>query len=171
VRDQLTSAIEQRRIVTFTYQGHPRRVQPAAFGIGGRKGKETLHGFQVDGSSQRGGIPHWRNFYVERMESLVVTNDVFGPNPPGFNPRPFPTTLAALGGPSAAAGTTGSTTPPPAQGDAGGGAKKDQVLPGVPITSDQAAKAAEQAAKAAEQAGKAIAGAADALGKWFRKKR
>jgi hypothetical protein len=160
VRDQLTAAIEQRKIVTFTYDGFPRRVQPAAFGLGNRKGKETLHAYQVDGGSQRGGIPHWRNFWVERMSDLAILDEVFGPNPPGFQPRPFPQTLVSLAG-----GSGGATPPPP-----GTAAKTDQVIPGVPITSEQAAKAAEQAAQVAEQAGKAIAGAAEKLGKWFRKR-
>jgi hypothetical protein len=152
VRDQLTAAIEQRKFVTFTYQGHPRRVQPAAYGVGNRKGKETLHAYQVDGGSARGGIPHWRNFWVERIEDLTVLDEVFGPNPPGFTPSPFPTTYAALtGGASAPAGAPGGTP-------------KEQVLPGIPVTP-------EQAAKAVEQAGEAIGKAADALGKWFRKKR
>jgi hypothetical protein len=154
VRDQLTAAIEQRRVVTFTYEGYPRRVQPAAFGIGNRKGKETLHAYQVDGGSRRGGIPSWRNFHVERIESLAVLDEVFGPNPPGFNPRPFPQTLAALSGGAAAA-------PPPGPAQA---AKPDQLIPGVAVS-------AEQAAKVAEQAGEVIGKAADALGKWFRKKR
>lgn len=165
MREQLTAAIEQRRIVTFTYQGFPRRVQPAAYGIGNRKGKETLHAYQIGGASQRGDIPHWRNFHVEQIESLAVLDEVFGPNPPGFQPQPLPKTYVSLAG----AGT--GTPPPPGrpgeggqQGQGGQGGQPDQVIPGIPITS-------EQAAKAAEQAGKAIAGAADALGKWFRKRK
>ena len=148
MRDQLTAAIEQRKIVEFTYGGHARRVQPAAFGVGNRKGKDTLHAYQVGGSSQRGGIPHWRNFHVEGISGLTVLDEVFGPNPPGFNPRPFPTTHVALAGGSAA----------PAAGS-GETKKKDEVIPGVPIS-------AEQAQKAAEAAQKAIG----AIGKWFQKR-
>ena len=166
MRDQLTTAIQQRKFVTFTYQGHERRVQPAAFGIGNRKGKETLHAYQVDGGSRRGGIPHWRNFHVEQMQSLTVLDEVFGPNPPGFNPRPFPQTHVALAGsPSEPAAETpwagtGAAQSGAAQPGAAGGS---QVIPGVPISAEQAAKAADAAA---EVAGKAFG----ALGKWLRKR-
>ena len=153
MRDQLISAIQQRKLVTFTYQGQPRRVQPAAYGVGNRKGKETLHAYQVDGGSQRGGIPHWRNFHVDQIQSLSVLDEVFGPNPPGFNPRPFPQTQVALAAsPSAPAG-------PPADSGEQRQPAGDQVIPGVPISGEQAAKAAEAASKALGQ-----------LGKWFRKR-
>ena len=147
MREQLTAAIEQRRVVTFTYQGQPRRVQPAAYGIGNRKGKETLHAYQIGGGSKRGGIPYWRNFHVEGISSLKVLDEVFGPNPPGFNPDPFPTTHVALTGGATAASAASS----------GGDAKKDQVIPGVPITGEQAAKAVDAAGKALGK-----------LSKWFK---
>lgn len=150
MREELTNAIQQRRIVTFTYEGHPRRVQPAAYGVGNRKGKETLHAYQVDGGSRRGGIPHWRNFHVERIESLTVLDEVFGPNPPGYSPNPFPQTQVAL------AASPGGPAAPPAGESAG---KPDQVIPGVPITAEQAAKAAEAASKAF-----------GAVSKWFKKR-
>jgi hypothetical protein len=163
VRDELTAAVTNRRIVTFTYQGFPRRVQPAEVGVN-RKGKDTLHAYQVDGGSKRGGIPHWRNFHVEDMQGLAVLDEVFGPNPPGYESAGFTTTYVSLKG-----GASGGSTPPPSQpsGQASGqpaAPAADQVIPGVPITS-------EQAAKAVEQAGAVIGNAAEALGKWFRKKR
>lgn len=155
MRDQLTTAIQQRKIVTFTYQGRERRVQPAAYGIGNRKGKDTLHAYQIGGDSSRGGIPHWRNFHVEQIESLTVLDEVFGPNPPGFHERPFPQTLVALGASPSAPATEQS---PQSSSEPGGGqAKSDQVIPGVPISAEQAAKAAEAASQALGK-----------LGKWFR---
>jgi len=148
MREELIAAVRGRRIVTFTYQGFPRRVQPAAVGVD-NGGTETLHAYQVDGGSKRGGLPDWRNFHVAAIEGLVVLDEVFGPNPPGYARAPFEPTYAALDG--------GAGTPPPAQA-------KDQLVPGLPIT-------AGQAAKAAEQAGKVIGEAADKLGKWLRKRR
>jgi hypothetical protein len=147
VRDELTAAIQQRKILTFTYQGLPRRVQPAAYGVD-HGGAETLHAYQVAGGSKHGGIPEWRNFHVDGIADLAVLDEVFGPNPPGYGQVPFDPVYAAL--------DRGASAPPPP--------KKDEIIPGVPIS-------AEQAAKAVDQAGKAISGAADALGKWLRKKR
>jgi hypothetical protein len=151
MREELTAAIEQRKIVTFSYAGRDRRVQPAAYGIGRRKQKETLHAYQVGGDSERGGIPHWRNFHVEKITGLAVLDEVFGPNPPGFNPTPFPETQVAL--------TGGSAAPAAPAAPSSGAAKGDQLIPGVPITGEQAAKAAEAASKAL-----------GALGKWFKKR-
>jgi hypothetical protein len=151
MRDQLVSAVQGRRYVTFTYRGFPRRVQPAAVGVD-QGGADTLHAYQVDGGSKRGGIPYWRNFHLDGIEGLAVLDEVFGPNPPGFTRAPFEPTYAALAG--------GAATPPPGQPSA----PTDQLIKGIPITG-------EQAAKAAEQAGKVIGEAAEALGKWFRKKR
>lgn len=153
MRDQLTTAIEQRKIVTFTYQGHERRVQPAAYGVGNRKGKETLHAYQIGGGSKRGGVPHWRNFHVDGISSLQVLDEVFGPNPPGFNPRPFPTTHVAL-----AAAPSAPSAPSGATGGSGGG-KPDQVIPGIPISGEQAAKAVDAASQALGK-----------LSKWFKKR-
>ena len=168
MRDQLIAAIEQRRMVEFTYQGQLRRVQPAAYGVGGRKGKDTLHAYQLGGGSRRGHLPDWRNFHVEQITELTVMDQVFGPNPPGFNPRPFPTTHAALAAsPSQPAteqqpwGGTGGTGG--SGGSGGAPAKGDQVIPGVPISAEQAAKAADAAAEAASKA-------FGALGKWLRKR-
>jgi hypothetical protein len=151
MRDDLIAAVQGRRYATFTYQGFPRRVQPAAVGVD-QGGAETLHAYQVDGGSKRGGLPYWRNFHLDTIEGLVVLDEVFGPNPPGYTRAPFQPVHAALDG------ATSSAPPPPKD------ATKDQVIPGVPIT-------AEQAAKAAEQAGKVIGEAADKLGKWLRKRR
>jgi hypothetical protein len=156
VRDQLITAIQQRKVVEFTYAGKPRHVQPAAYGVGNRKGKETLHGYQFGGDSHEGFLPAWRNFHVEKITDLTVLDQVFGPNPPGFNPTPLPQTQVALdgGAPPSSGGSSGGS---------GGGGKSDQVIPGVPITADQAAKAAEVAGEVASKA-------FGALGKWFKKR-
>ena len=147
MRDQLTAAIQQRKIVTFTYQGHERRVQPTAFGQSRRRHKDTLQGYQVGGGSSRGGVPHWRSFFVEQITGLQVLDEVYGPNPPGFVKRNWmevsiePTTAAPSSGGSS--GDSGGSS-----GGSSGGDKKDQVIPGVPISADQAAKAVDAAGKA-----------------------
>jgi hypothetical protein len=148
MREQLIAAIQGRRTVTFTYEGFPRTVQPAAVGAIAGTRQDTLHAYQVGGGSKRGGVPHWRNFALAKIADLAVLDQVFGPNPPGYGHPSFSTVYAALDG--------GGAPPPPAPG-------KDQLIPGVPITG-------EQAAKAAEQAGKVIGEAAEKLGKWFRKR-
>ena len=153
MREQLVSAIEQRKVVTFTYRGHPRTVQPAAFGVGGRHHRETLHAYQVAGSSGSGEIPDWRNFNVAAIESLTVTDETFPGPPPRYNRPSMDEVVCAMpglgdsgsGGSSGSSGS-GSTSAPP-------------VIGGVPLN-------AETAAKVAEAAGVALG----KLGKWFRKR-
>lgn len=147
MRDQLIAAIQQRKIVTFTYQGHERRVQPTAFGQSRRRHKDTLQGYQVSGGSNSGDIPHWRGFFVEGISGLQVLDEVYGPNPPGFQKRNW---MEVSIEPTAATPSSGSSE---------GGKKKGEVIPGVPISGEQAAKAVEAAG---EMLGK--------LGKWFRKR-
>lgn len=164
MREQLVTAIEQRKVVTFTYRGHPRRVQPAAFGVGGRHHRETLHAYQVSGSSERGGVPDWRNFNVAAIESLSVTDETFSAPPPGYNKPWIGEIVTALPAGGSSGGSSGgpgaSTSPGP------GGTTTPPAIGGIPLNAETAAKAADAAAKAAEAAGEALG----KLGKWFRKR-
>ena len=79
-------AIEQRRLLTFTYGGHPRRVMPAALGTTKRKGKRVLHAYQVEGGSEHGDIPAWRYFHLDGIGDLRVLDETFAADPPGWAP-------------------------------------------------------------------------------------
>jgi hypothetical protein len=163
VREQLVTAIEQRKVVTFTYRGHPRRVQPAAFGVGGRHHRETLHAYQVSGSSGSGDVPDWRNFNVAAIESLSVTDETFSAPPPGYNKPWIGEVVSALPGGGSSGGSGGGTS---SGSGSSGGTSAPPSIGGIPLNADTAAKAADAAAKAAEAAGEALG----KLGKWFRKR-
>jgi predicted DNA-binding transcriptional regulator YafY len=94
VRADLVAAVRHRRVVRFTYRGLPRRVQPAVVGI--LNGVETLHAFQVGGSSRNGGLPQWRNFHLEDIAGLAVTTETFDNPPPGYGDPDFEQVAAAL---------------------------------------------------------------------------
>ena len=92
----IRTAIEQRRLLSFTYDGHPRKVIPAALGTAKRKGKPVLHAYQVEGSSSRGDIPAWRFFYTDKMTDFRLLDETFAADPPGWAPSLLENVEASL---------------------------------------------------------------------------
>jgi predicted DNA-binding transcriptional regulator YafY len=74
---EIITAIDERRLLTFAYKGSLRVVEPHTYGISG-KGVETMCAWQVDGGSGQG----FRDFHLELMTGVQVLQ----PNFPG--PRP-----------------------------------------------------------------------------------
>ena len=112
---EIATAIEQRRLLTFTYDGHDRKVIPAALGVAKRKAKPVLHAYQVEGTSS-GDIPAWRFFYVDKMVGLRVLDETFAADPPGWAPSSLENVQVSLpfsgkpaGGRSGSGGSGGGT--------------------------------------------------------------
>lgn len=80
---RLAAAVRERRVVTFRYDGHERRVEPHACGVGS-SGAEIVHGFQISGGSASGAGPGWRTFTVEKIADLEVAEDRFTTTRPGY---------------------------------------------------------------------------------------
>ena len=72
VTELLTSALNERRVVTFIYKGHERRVEPHALGKGTDQ-KPVLLGWQVSGGSQSEPPPGWRVFLLTDIQEWVVS--------------------------------------------------------------------------------------------------
>ena len=77
---QICDAIENKRLLTFNYDGLPREIEPHAHGISS-KGKEVVRGYQTGGQSSSGPLG-WRLWDVTKMESLRVCKSTFA------SPRP-----------------------------------------------------------------------------------
>lgn len=76
VADVLTFAIENRRVVTFTYDGHHRVVEPFLLGLT-TAGNPSLRGYQTAGTSTHGQVPGWHLFSLSKIESIEVTQSCF----------------------------------------------------------------------------------------------
>lgn len=76
-RDALVTAIRDRRVVTFVYQGRERTVEPHACGIASATSEAVLHGYQIEGESASGTPPGWRTFAVDKITALAVTGKSF----------------------------------------------------------------------------------------------
>ncbi len=63
-------------MLKFTYHGHPRVVEPHAYGVN-RRGNEVLCCYQTGGTSRSGKVPDWRLMRVDQIVSLTVTEEHF----------------------------------------------------------------------------------------------
>ena len=80
----LTHAIENRRLVEFIYDGHPRVVIPTAYGIHATTGNSVLRGYQVRGTSKSRTVPLWDLFLIDKMVSPLVLEETFDGEPIGY---------------------------------------------------------------------------------------
>lgn len=71
----LRAAIAGRRLVSFSYQGRPRKAEPHDYGI--NKGKVRLFCYQVGGESRSGKLPDWRLLEVPDISRLEIIDESF----------------------------------------------------------------------------------------------
>ena len=73
--DLIIAAIKEKKILSFTYNGHARIAEPHIYGIS--EGVHQLLGYQIRGSSSSGHLPEWRRFKVSAMQNLQILNEFF----------------------------------------------------------------------------------------------
>jgi hypothetical protein len=76
MNQRICDAIRNRPVLKFTYRGHPRIVEPHAYGLS-RPLKEVIRCYQTGGTSRSGKVPGWTLMEVGKIESLIVTNKHF----------------------------------------------------------------------------------------------
>jgi hypothetical protein len=64
-------AIRARQNIAFEYQGRPREGSPIILGYSDT-GREALKLYQTAGKSSQGGLPDWRDFYLDQIRMLTV---------------------------------------------------------------------------------------------------
>lgn len=81
----LKSAIENKEVVCFIYDGLPREVEP--FLIGDTRTKKcALRGFQTGGGSRSGRIFDWHIFLLDKISCLTKTGKHFSGVRKNYNP-------------------------------------------------------------------------------------
>jgi hypothetical protein len=75
----LRDAIEQKRLIAFSYKDKSRIVEPHDYGV--HKGSIKLFGYQVAGMSSE-PLPNWRWVLVDSISELTLLNRTF----PGRRP-------------------------------------------------------------------------------------
>ena len=73
---RICDAIHNRCVLRFNYDGHPRIVEPYAYGLS-RTLREVMRCYQTGGSSRSGGVPAWRLMKVDKIRFLAVTQEHF----------------------------------------------------------------------------------------------
>ena len=72
----ICDAIHNRHVLKFTYHGHPRIVEPHAYGLSQAE-NEVIRCYQTGGTSRSGKVPDWRLMRVDQIESLTMTEKHF----------------------------------------------------------------------------------------------
>jgi len=80
----LIDAIKNRNILTFTYRGHPRVVEPHAYGVT-TAGNDALRCFQTAGTSRKNKVPDWKLMTVREISNLSVETTTFASARHGYN--------------------------------------------------------------------------------------
>lgn len=80
----IASAIRNRQVISFSYDGQPRIVLPAAYGKHVTTGSTLLRGYQTGGKSNSRTVPLWDLFEERKMVSAKLTGETFPKNPPGY---------------------------------------------------------------------------------------
>src|SRR5438132_2854406 len=82
VDPRLVTAIAERRLIRFVYDGRPRIAEPHDYGV--RNGSVQLLVYQIGGESRSGGLPEWRCVKLAGVSELQLLDIQFeGPRAAG----------------------------------------------------------------------------------------
>lgn len=79
----IINAVENYNLLEFSYKGHHRIVEPHTYGVN-HKGNETLVAYQIDGTSDEGDVPDWKQFTIEKISNLHVLDETFTSTRKGY---------------------------------------------------------------------------------------
>jgi predicted DNA-binding transcriptional regulator YafY len=72
----ISLAIQNRNLLSFSYDGFTREVEPHCLGID-KKGHPALRAYQVAGGSESGTYVGWKFFHVNEIRNLHVLSKSF----------------------------------------------------------------------------------------------
>lgn len=76
---EICSAISERRLLDFYYENFHRIVEPYTYGID-TAGNDVLSAYQIEGQVEKGYIPSWRLFSIEKMKNVQLLSKSFSTN-------------------------------------------------------------------------------------------
>jgi predicted DNA-binding transcriptional regulator YafY len=79
----IESAIRQRALLRFTYDGYVRTVEPHIAGTD-RKGQAMLRAFQVAGGTDSGAFVGWKLFHIDKISALETLEERFAEPRPDY---------------------------------------------------------------------------------------
>jgi len=75
--NKICEAIENKKVIEFTYENHKRIVEPHCYGIHKDTNSEVLRAYPIGGYTSSGENPPWRLYIVSKMSGIVVTDKQF----------------------------------------------------------------------------------------------
>ena len=72
----ISNAINNRELLSFTYDGYQRIVEPHTYGVTS-KGKDSLRAYQVQGGHASSHNELWHLFTVAKMAGISSTGNSF----------------------------------------------------------------------------------------------
>lgn len=78
--------IYERRRISLIYDGRSRLVEPYALGISHAQ-NPVIRVWQISGASSSGEETGWKLLKLDKISSVTVTDAIFQPTRPGYNPN------------------------------------------------------------------------------------
>lgn len=85
MKNTIKDAIQNRKVLSFQYDGHPRIVEPYCLGYTD-KGNLSLRAYQTEGRGKT-RVPDWKLFKMGKIRSLEMTGNRFNNPRPGYSPN------------------------------------------------------------------------------------
>ena len=82
----ICTAIAQRKVIKFFYDGGERVVEPFCYGRNS-KGNDVLRAFQIGGASSSGEPFGWKLYIVNDMDFISISANTFNSIRPHYNPN------------------------------------------------------------------------------------
>jgi hypothetical protein len=73
--NNIRTAIREKRIIRFYYNGYSRTAEPHIYGM--KDGKQQILVYQTAGGSSSGRLPNWRRMEVSNLSNLIMTDQSF----------------------------------------------------------------------------------------------
>lgn len=83
MNSQICDASRKKHLLEFYYDGHFRKVEPHTFGVS-KRGNDLLAAYQVSGDSKVGKVPDWKQFNLDKIETLKVLDETFSSPRSGY---------------------------------------------------------------------------------------
>ena len=92
MNQNICSAIRDKKIIAFYYDGGLRNIEPYCYGVT-KNGSEILRAFQISGFSRSRNPKGWKLFSLSKISNLKILDEklsvkhyLLDPNGPKINP-------------------------------------------------------------------------------------
>lgn len=82
----IIEAIQAKKLLEFVYVGRQRIAEPHIYGV--KDGLYQVLTYQIRGTSQTGGLPNWRRFSFNQIQSLKILEESFSGARPASSHNP-----------------------------------------------------------------------------------